>query len=208
MLGCLCRKKPVEVYSGMPCRKELLSDLKINGHLVLITGVDGVLETLRFSPLFLFLFNPTAPVLGLFDQMWCYEDTILTRRWYFEDDRSLPEELPGVAAAFGFCDKKNVRIYHCVTIYALRDQPWNTCLYVYIFLINILCTGSTKNNGGEKRMMTMMVVMINMIHTHFSERRPERKASVCKAIWRNCVIFSSLSYFYHDRCHYWLRQEL
>ena len=69
MLGCLCRKKRVQVYSGMPCRKELLSDLKINGHLVLITGVDGVLETLRFSPLFLFLFNPTAPVLGLFDQM-------------------------------------------------------------------------------------------------------------------------------------------
>ena len=146
MLGCLCRKKRVQVYSGMPCRKELLSDLEINGHLVLITGVDGVLETWRFSPLFLFLFNPTAPVLGLFDQMemWCYKDTILTRRWYFDDDRSLPEELPGVAAAFGFCDKKNVRIYHCVTIYALRDQPWNTCVCVYIFLINILCAGSKK----------------------------------------------------------------
>ena len=140
----LCCKKRVQVYSGMPWRKELLSDLKINGHLVLVTGVDGVLET--FSPLFLFLFNPTAPVLGLFDQMWCYEDTILTRRWYFEDDRSLPEELPGVAAAVAFCDKKNVRIYHCVTIYALRDQPWNTCADVYLFLINMLCAGSKKQN--------------------------------------------------------------
>ena len=45
MLGCLCRKKRVQVYSALQWRKELLSDLKINGHLVLITGVDGVLET-------------------------------------------------------------------------------------------------------------------------------------------------------------------
>ena len=139
MLGCLCRKKLVQVYSGMPCRKELLSDLKINGHLVLITGVDGVLETLRFSPLFLFLFNPTAPVLGLFDQMEMLRKYDINKKMIFWRWPLSPRGTARSCCCFWFLwqeECQDLSLCHNLCI----EGSWQTWQYV------ALLPGSTRTN--------------------------------------------------------------